>query len=492
MRITIPQDWNGEDWACVQVDWPDSPQWFGVLAGLISQVNRGWGWQETAGVGNDIPQVMAVAQEILARNWPWRDCNGEIIPPPSGENGSSMAAAGGGLVCFMECDMGCFDISSMLKIENGVLYALDHCCNWVEIGAIAGAGAVTEIDAPGYDEDNPDPEAEWYACGKAYTLGNRAAAVMQKAWDEYVNEPWEFITQMKGEFPDLTLDLYALTKLWGAFNGLQALYLNEAYFINETLTSAIICELAASLDDTPTVSDAEYNAVRPAFNAAISGVYAGGVDGFILATIVKEMYDWVLDAIGKGTIKNLLASGAGDSTAECTCPEITFEVQPPEDLEWFYEFDFTIDEQTFVDPGGTAEYVAGEGWRSEEYAGYDINLQVNGAHKTNTSGSPQTCYVTWVRWVYSCDSWVSGVRVQNVKMDAGTPYQIDFQPVDGSGLTQLWQGYGAFTMPNGTTPSIRMQIIRDEAGPDPSAYHAIVARLQVGGYGTYEPFTEPS
>lgn len=63
--IPIPNDWAGEEWSCVIVEWPNSPQWMGLLRGLVTTPTRGRWWDGSTG---DIRDAQAIGLEILERN----------------------------------------------------------------------------------------------------------------------------------------------------------------------------------------------------------------------------------------------------------------------------------------------------------------------------------------------------------------------------------------------------------------------------------------
>lgn len=61
----IPNDWAGEEWECVIVEWPNSVQWFGLLRGLITTPVRGRFWDGTTG---SIIDAQNIGREIEGRN----------------------------------------------------------------------------------------------------------------------------------------------------------------------------------------------------------------------------------------------------------------------------------------------------------------------------------------------------------------------------------------------------------------------------------------
>lgn len=61
----IPDDWDGETWGCVLVDWPLSEQWFGILRGFVTTPARGRFWDGSTG---SIIDAQAIGLEIEGRN----------------------------------------------------------------------------------------------------------------------------------------------------------------------------------------------------------------------------------------------------------------------------------------------------------------------------------------------------------------------------------------------------------------------------------------
>lgn len=63
--MPIPDDWNGEDWTCVFIDWPDSEEWLALLRGFVSTPQRGRFWDGRTG---SILAALEVGQQIADRN----------------------------------------------------------------------------------------------------------------------------------------------------------------------------------------------------------------------------------------------------------------------------------------------------------------------------------------------------------------------------------------------------------------------------------------
>lgn len=64
-QIPIPTDWNGTDWVCVILDWPNSETWLSLLRGFISEPARGRFWDAKTG---SITDTQAIGLDIIGRN----------------------------------------------------------------------------------------------------------------------------------------------------------------------------------------------------------------------------------------------------------------------------------------------------------------------------------------------------------------------------------------------------------------------------------------
>lgn len=78
--MPIPVDWNGEDWQCWSIEWPNSINWNGILRGLITMPMKGRFWDERTG---SIIDAQAIGIEIWKRNSPMEEslmaCNEDTL-----------------------------------------------------------------------------------------------------------------------------------------------------------------------------------------------------------------------------------------------------------------------------------------------------------------------------------------------------------------------------------------------------------------------------
>lgn len=80
----IPSDWDGETWRCVEILWPDSIQWLGVLTGLLTAPTRGRFWKASTGTITDAQNVGRTIEEA---NIPFMTCEDPCPPGPPGPQG---------------------------------------------------------------------------------------------------------------------------------------------------------------------------------------------------------------------------------------------------------------------------------------------------------------------------------------------------------------------------------------------------------------------
>ena len=265
----VPTDWDGETWACVQIYWPWSEQWFSTLFSMLEELTWYKAWQrpETG------PQTaLAVAREILARNFPFNDCAGIPLPPaPTGPTTGSFGGVGGGCE---DCEMPCINIAAGLKIENGKLYAKDDCCTWIEIGSLADQA--TPVDDPFYDPITP---ATYYGCGKAKAVLDLVYEIGAAVWDCLALSPALWVGHVKAAAPGYHLGTVPIIGAIQQAFTVAILYGEDVVFGTNNRQKAL-CAIAGLFDDDgekPTADD--YLAAKTAID--IPWATAGGLRGAI-------------------------------------------------------------------------------------------------------------------------------------------------------------------------------------------------------------------
>jgi hypothetical protein len=316
MKLPIPDDWNGRDWQCFQIIWPDSPLWIAMLHGWLSQMGRGRTWNEKTG---SILATQAIGYEIWERSTPLVDCAGEAHPPDDQTRMQHIAGP-----CWFgedEPEMPCVDLSNLIKLENGHLWVMNGCCEWVDKGAIGDFVEEGISDPPGEDLDPPIP---FSACGKAKAIVDAIYLVTNALFanTDSLVLPWEAVSAVKSACAPLSLKSNQV--LLGLFDALalkNAGYEGEEVF-DEDSRQGILCRLARTLSsDTGALSQANMNSINDAFNQNL---------GFEVA-----VFGAAANAIGLVQLSNIAMAGQLDQTADCECPELVTPTQPPTDGAWF-------------------------------------------------------------------------------------------------------------------------------------------------------------
>ena len=70
-QYPIPDDWNGQDWKCWCIEWPDSQDWLTLLYGWITTPKRGRFWDGSSGTITDAQEI---GKQIYQRNFNLEEC----------------------------------------------------------------------------------------------------------------------------------------------------------------------------------------------------------------------------------------------------------------------------------------------------------------------------------------------------------------------------------------------------------------------------------
>lgn len=311
MRVPIPDDWNGEDWRCVQVFWPDSVGWIGVLLGLLSTTRKGRYWDERTGT---ITDAQAVADEIISRLIPLDGCWENLAstcPASACSSGGNNTAESDWLDL-----MACLDISDLLKIEDGILYAMSGCCEWVAIGEI-GNLATVPYGTEYFDTLETPPT--FSACGKATAVLNAIYSVANSVWDEIDNlNPFQVVSNVKADNPGLSLAASNVTVAWFAAKAMVALadeLTVQSNLFDETTWESLHCKAAGifSADDASAPDD---------LFKKLTTIFVSEFGQSL--TTYADWYNTIMVAIGANELISLAQLGATDTTSTCNCPQEGF------------------------------------------------------------------------------------------------------------------------------------------------------------------------
>jgi hypothetical protein len=303
---------------------------------------------DPAAVNRSTGQVENFLADLILKPTCGPDC--PDCPPVDG--GGEPFAAGGGAACyFMEEDMPCIDISSKLKMEDGQLYALNDCCQWVAIGALYN-------QVPGFTPSSIDallPQGQSAsACGRAWGVWSAITRTVDAVWDHKFDIPWQIIKNIEAQVPDVKIDHSCLIDALGI-----AIILDSVFSINDLedpqKLALFLARLEAQFDATTgPLSDSEYNAI----GSAISGSFSLGIEG-----LYQKVAYCVL---GRNELSAIAQLSAINDSFDCGDPGLElFDVtQGWDDVDWSYWWDFTIaDKPAWMSyaSGAGGAWVGGEG-----------------------------------------------------------------------------------------------------------------------------------
>lgn len=306
-QALIPSDFDGENWLCVRLQWPNSPEWLSILNGLMTAPLRGRFWAEHSG---SITDVQAVGREIWYRNHPWLTCYDE----QTGEGGTTVDsdAGFGGAACLdVESIMPCIDISRLLQVKNGKLYAKNDCCEWVLIGEITGSGDTLP------DTDLPDnPELTDLACRKADAFATMFDLVCNWGVDNWeIWNPINVFSWMSGiqnAFSSLSLERKYLLESFYILLPLKNAQVLGQY--SEAIPAYFVTYLACGFQkvlssDSLEVTATEYEAMKNVVRANASG-------------LMEEYFNAMMNAFGVASFRVIAQDAQFNDAADCGCPDI--------------------------------------------------------------------------------------------------------------------------------------------------------------------------
>lgn len=342
-RVPIPQDWDGKSWACLQIEWPDSQNFIGILTGFLSQMKMGWFWDEKTGT---ITVQQDIGREIFSRNFPYSECTDDECTH------EDETCLGGGITILGENDMGQVvtavykdEVTGELVVEYG------KCC----IERFSLGSLPPEVDEDVADDPWPE-ETEYSACGQASALMELLYAVGFALWSERDNFPWQWSGHVKDKFPGLSMSASFITL--GVINGqvLAVIYLDdeEAIFIDGEKQS-MLCRLVGQLTDTYTTP----TNMKDIMHSIVQGEF--GIDASKVA-----FWGSAIEAIGNNDLRNTALSGSTNITADCDCPEPPYQASSV----WF--------DGTFQGPQG-GDFTDNGSNASESGRRFNCRLQTFGA-----------------------------------------------------------------------------------------------------------------
>lgn len=303
MKIPIPDDWNGSDWFCAEVRWPDSPLWTAILTGFLAAASHGYFWDERTGT---ITEVQKIGREIFNANFPYVPCS-DCEPDDSQPIGEVSRIIG---ECIMtECSVP----YGALKWIDGVLY-FRYCGEWYQV-----PGEPAKDTPIGEDYEAPEIDGGGYsACGKAEAVMDMVLGVVTSIFDEVGNFSWQWWGHIKGDNPGVGMDAkWIITACYGAVNQVAAdnaagpAYEPDAF--DASTWQSVKCRLALDFSDTMP-EPLGGNEIRTKLQNYFASEW--GVDLLTNAVFVDA-----LRAINRESFEDAVKLGASYGEADCSCPQ---------------------------------------------------------------------------------------------------------------------------------------------------------------------------
>jgi hypothetical protein len=351
MKLPIPEDWDGVSWQCIEVQWPDSVQYRGLLLGVLSLLTRGRLWDESTGTIRD---AQAVGWQIFNRNYPLTECT--VCDSDNGDNGSvdnsspyalGQIATGNPAALDEDEEMG--QVVTDVQIIGGKIRVFFGPCCYRDLEGIdLAVDTGEEIEDPYVPSDGSTDPNTYSACAKAWAIVDAIEAVLNAAYDVVGGSllPWTWPGKVETAV-DMNLNDKWTVALIIDWMALGILITAENAFTQSDQEKSAQALVNVLGDDTAGIPDeATYEAVKNAIHTR-GLVY----DGLIMSAIA---------ALGRSNLDRIAKMGAiADPSRTCEEP-VDFGLQIPVPHDWALLIDFRTGLHGFSDP--QAKWVDGVGF----------------------------------------------------------------------------------------------------------------------------------
>lgn len=297
MQIPIPDDWSlGDDWECIQLQFPKSTDWLIILQGLITMLARGRLWDRETG---SILGVQEIAREIENRNLPLITCDGVPV--------ENIINQMGGLVLLEDDNMGQVVTEVWIDTETGELVVeYGPCCvHRFDIGSAISDQPPTPDDD---DTEPQDPPPADISCRKAYWMGSQLAAVMESAWNLFPDTIWEWSEAFRDAHRRLNMSTWSVYKIYQEVSAIWT-----AGVVFQSVWSPLDTEVLICLWE-PQLSNVDYSLTRTEYDAMKSA------KGNLSNPFMQAVLNTVFDALNFSNFQLLAAESRDIEDAVCDCP----------------------------------------------------------------------------------------------------------------------------------------------------------------------------
>lgn len=340
----IPGDWDAEAWRCIQIQWPDSPDYLRLLMGLLYTLTRGRAYDRSSGT---ITEAQAVGWQIFDRNFPFSDC-------AEAENGDAPQQVvnylvGGGIVV-MEDNMGQVVTNVTYDAETGELVVwFGHCCS----ERIQLAGVLTEeeeITDP-WEDVEEDPPSDCSACGKAKALVDTIYTIAEKIWEngtELWEQPHLWYGNASEAVPDVTLGIADVIDCTARCMAM-ALLVSEADVFDDDMQQWMVSRFEKQMGPdncNPIGAETYLSLIQHAQDVwddeGFKGIFNKGIGAIFAQT---------LRAIGRRDAQRITVGGAATVTPDCSEPGSGDEETEPLETHYYLSANLAYMQQNVDDSG---------------------------------------------------------------------------------------------------------------------------------------------
>lgn len=347
-RISIPDDWNGEDWSCYKVYWPDSQQWKALLMGLLTSPMAGRFWDQDTGSVRDAQSVGFAIEDrtiplVGCDDEDCEDCEKEPVPP--------LEWIGEFLMTNCSIPYGA------LRWLDGVLQ-YRYCGEWYDV-----EGITPETLAPVPGDSVPDfpTLGTGTACSKVTAWTNTLFAAIDSLFDDILvpEMPNDAVKNVKDLRYDVNWGDADLLLAYAAAANIHTFGLiNETE--DETIQQTIKCRLVEGVEGGSTgITKDEYEWMISTIVQYLQSIWTIITYPTSHASMV-DMYRLVAQSIGAGDTEKTTAgtiSAAGD---DCDCPQ-SGDIE----YDWDYKYDLLESQNGFFVVATQGTWVSGKGLQSQ-------------------------------------------------------------------------------------------------------------------------------
>lgn len=420
-QLPIPDDWNGTDWTCIQVQWPDSTEYLAVLAGFLSYLTRGRAYDAETG---SIKDAQAIGWEIFRRNMPYKACSEDTPTPETPSTGDLPCDwCYEGVEPCGEDEMSCC-IDDLKWIDGKLWYR--QCGKWYEVDGEVVINQMSDEDDSVVD--TPEGQEDSWACAKAHAITELLWKVATAFYDALTEaSAWEFaaVVEAAAGIPLSNASLVSREIVWGALENL-----GDIQALNATDKKQFRCYLASVLDGSNNdLGQNQYEMIR---------------DDATLATYGRISLDrmFMSDMVSLIGLQNFRTAtrGISNSADEYDCTDCTSESVIPPDATWSHEYDFTLEDFGWTPTGTSGAYETGVGFTADVQAYGDTIAGCLKAAGTPLADTRLTFYeITFGDWPISDTN--SGYWAKVVPTAINTDMSLyGHQKVSGNTNTAVGQG----------------------------------------------------